>query len=99
MITAHQRIGNHSQQRLSLALVGTAPPATQVPLMNPTYDSEDFTASIETQIGHVCRFEFASSPESSQWQGLRLFAGTGRTLTLRDPVIAGQQRYYRVRRW
>jgi alpha-tubulin suppressor-like RCC1 family protein len=83
----------------TLALVGTSAPVTQVPLINPTYGAEDFTVSIATENGHVYRLEYANSPDSSQWQGLRLVAGTGQVLTLKDSVVAGQQRFYRVRRW
>jgi hypothetical protein len=83
----------------TLALVGTAAPVTVVPLISPNYGSEDFTVSVETQNGHVYRLEYANSSDSSQWQGLRLVAGTGKMLTLRDSVVAGQPRFYRVRRW
>lgn len=82
-----------------LALVGKAPPVTDVPLLDATFGPEGFSASVETQIGRVYRLECGDSPESGYWQGLRLVAGTGTTLTFTDPGVAGQQRYYRVRRW
>jgi hypothetical protein len=83
----------------ALALVGTAAPATQVPLINPTYGAKDFTVSVASENGHVYRLEHADSPESSLWLGLRLVAGTGKILTLKDSVVEGQRRFYRVRRW
>jgi alpha-tubulin suppressor-like RCC1 family protein len=83
----------------ALAIVGSAPPAGQVPLANSSFGPRGFRVSLPTQSGRVYALEYQDALSNGTWTALPLAAGNGRTLTLTDPTAAGTQRFYRVRQW
>ena len=83
----------------ALAIVGSAPPACQVPLANSSFGADGFRVSLPTQSGRVYALEYQDALSNGTWTTLPLAAGKGCTLTLRDPTAAGTQRFYRVRQW
>ena len=83
----------------ALAIVGSAPPAGQVPLANPSFGPDGFRVSLPTQSGRVYALEYQDTLSNGTWTALPLAAGNGCTLTLKDPTAAGTQRFYRVRQW
>jgi hypothetical protein len=83
----------------NLALVGDGPPLQFSPLLDPTWKSNRFTASLNSENKRVYRLEFKDSLSDSSWSALPLVAGTGRKITLTDPSATGTQRFYRVRQW
>jgi len=83
----------------NLALIGDGPPVVRASLVNPSWDTNGFRASVQTQNGRVYRLEYKNSLTDSNWIGIPLVAGTGGLVTLRDPSATGEQRFYRVRRW
>jgi hypothetical protein len=70
-----------------------------VPLGSPGYTSNGFSVSLPTEWSRVYALEYKTSLTDSQWTALPLVAGNGSSRTLTDPTAAGQQRFYRVRRW
>ncbi len=83
----------------NLALIGDGPPELQVPVTNPTWESNRFRVSVPTQSGKVYRLEYKGSLEETSWTALPLVAGNGGIRTLDDPTATGTQRFYRVRHW
>ena len=83
----------------ALAIVGSAPPACQVPLANSSFGPDGFSVSLPTQSGRVYALEYQDALSNGTWTALPLAAGNGCTLTLTDPTAAGIQRFYRVRQW
>jgi alpha-tubulin suppressor-like RCC1 family protein len=82
-----------------LALLGADPPIFSAPLLNPIYKDGVFSLSLATQNGKVYSLEYKNSLSDSDWIGLPLIPGNGRTQTLSDPTADGARRFYRVRRW
>ena len=82
-----------------MALMGDGPPVLQVPLANPTWDSNGFSASLPTQSGRVYALEYKNSLSNPDWTALPLVAGNGGIKVLTDPTATNSQRFYRVRRW
>jgi hypothetical protein len=92
-------IASGPQASAAVAIVGSAPPAGQVPLANPSLGPHGFSVSLPTRSGRVYALEYQDTFSNSTWTALPLAAGNGRTLTLTDPTAAGTQRFYRVRQW
>ncbi|HLP77358.1 MAG TPA: hypothetical protein VK327_10615 [Candidatus Paceibacterota bacterium] len=83
----------------SLALSAEGGPMLHASMINPSRDGGGFAVSIPSQSGKVYRLEYETSITANDWTALPLVAGNGGVVVLRDPVIAGTQRFYRVRRW
>jgi len=83
----------------NLALVGDTAPVVKPSLLRPTWTTNGFSVSLQTQSGHVYRLEYEDSLTEAGWISLPLAAGNGRVLTLIDSTSTGSQRYYRVGRW
>ena len=92
-------IASGPEASAALAIVGSAPPACQVPLANSSFGADGFRVSLPTQSGRVYALEYQDALSNGTWTTLPLAAGKGCTLTLRDPTAAGTQRFYRVRQW
>jgi PKD repeat protein len=83
----------------NLALIGDGPPVTHASLLNPSWDLAGFHTSVATENGRVYRLEYKSWLGENSWHSLPLVAGNGSLVSLVDPTAAGDQRFYRVRRW
>ena len=83
----------------NLALIGDGLPVVNASLLNPSWDTNGFRASVPTENGRVYRLEYKNSLADSNWNRLPLVAGTGAWVSLTDSTATGAQRFYRVRRW
>jgi hypothetical protein len=83
----------------NLALLGAAPPPSQVAALLPTVDSNGFSVSLPTQSGRAYRLEYKNSLEDANWIALPLVPGNGAVQVLSDNTAITSQRFYRVRQW
>jgi hypothetical protein len=83
-----------------LALVGSGPPPSRVPISAYRRSSGMFSVSLSSQAGRVYALEYKTSLADPSWTALPLVAGNAGTLILTDTSITNApQRFYRVRRW
>jgi hypothetical protein len=80
----------------SLALSGAGVILLPVTLFNPTWTSNTFSVSLQTQIGISYTLQSTSALMPANWTVVQSNSGTGGILTLTDPAAVGAQRFYRV---
>ena len=83
----------------SLALVGSNPPVSTVPLTIAESGTNAFVAQLVTRNGRVYRLEYSSTLTNQTWAGFPLQAGNGGVLRFTDTNRAVSQRFYRVSQW
>lgn len=83
----------------SVAMLGNRPPPLNTTIVNPHRGADGFSLYVEGESGRVYRLEYKKSLSDPDWASLPLVAGRAGLLKLTDATPAGEQRFYRVRRW
>jgi hypothetical protein len=91
--------GSSRQLNFSMALIGAAPPLIRVPVAHPARTLSGFSVTVPTSKARVYQLQYKGSLADSVWKTTPLVAGKGGALTLKDPSITEDQRFYQVRQW
>jgi alpha-tubulin suppressor-like RCC1 family protein len=80
----------------SLALAGTTIVLIPVTLTNPTWSSNNFSVTIQSQNGFSYTLQYTTNLAPDHWTVAQSNNGTGGILTLTDTSAGDPQRFYRV---
>ena len=80
-----------------LSFEGTACNNVPFPITAMNQTGAGFTAQFVSVGGLSHTLQYKSAPGDANWTSVASVTGTGETLLLSDPALAGQTRYYRIR--
>jgi len=80
-----------------LSFEGTACNNVPFPITAMNQTGAGFTAQFVSVGGLSHTLQYKSAPGDANWTSVASVTGTGETLSLSDPALAGQTRYYRIR--
>jgi len=68
-------------------------------LLNPAWQSNRFSALVQTLSPKNYALEYKDSLSATTWTSLSTNAGNGALRMLTDPATTASQRFYRMRQW